>query len=132
MDTNRRRFLLGLISATAVVPVLPAIPVAPVHGSDPLTREHVKQMLERLLEPLKHTNRLYDYMVMCDERNNTPAMIDQDLMKVDVYVKRALEPDFIVVSNEDYKPQNIEHLLDWARTLDPDTPGLEVLQRRMI
>ena len=41
---------------------------------------------------------LYDYLVICDERNNTPEVIDANELVVDIYLKPVRAAEFILVN----------------------------------
>jgi phage tail sheath protein FI len=51
------------------------------------TRLQVFQMIDQFLRTVKAQNGVYDYKIVCDETNNTPQIIDQNQMNVDVYMK---------------------------------------------
>jgi phage tail sheath protein FI len=44
-------------------------------------------MIDQFLRTVKAQNGVYDYKIVCDETNNTPQIIDQNQMNVDVYMK---------------------------------------------
>jgi len=62
------------------------------------TRTQVVNVLTPIFENAKNTEGLYDYLIICDERNNTPDVIDQNEMKVDIYLKPVRAAEFILVS----------------------------------
>jgi len=62
------------------------------------TRTQVVNTLTPIFENAKNTEGLYDYLIICDERNNTPDVIDQNEMKVDIYLKPVRAAEFILVS----------------------------------
>jgi len=62
------------------------------------TRTQVINTLTPIFENAKNTEGLYDYLIICDERNNTPDVIDQNEMKVDIYLKPVRAAEFILVS----------------------------------
>lgn len=51
------------------------------------TRFNVVQLATSVLAPAYRQEGLYDYLIVCDETNNTPDIIDQDVLVVDIYVK---------------------------------------------
>ncbi len=51
------------------------------------TRFNVVQLAESVLAPATRNEGLYDYLIKCDDENNTPDVIDQDVLVVDIYVK---------------------------------------------
>jgi len=62
------------------------------------TRTQVVNVLTPIFENAKNTEGLYDYLIICDERNNTPDIIDQNELKVDIYLKPVRSSEFILVS----------------------------------
>lgn len=41
---------------------------------------------------------IYDYIIVCDDRNNTPAVIDANELVVDIYIKPVRTAEFILVN----------------------------------
>ena len=62
------------------------------------TRTQVVNVLTPIFDNAKNTEGLYDYLIICDERNNTPDVIDNNEMKVDIYIKPVRAAEFILVS----------------------------------
>lgn len=62
------------------------------------TRTQVVNTLTPIFENAKNTEGVYDYLIICDERNNTPDIIDNNEMKVDIYLKPVRAAEFILVS----------------------------------
>jgi hypothetical protein len=62
------------------------------------TRTQVVNTLAPIFENAKNTEGLYDYLIVCDERNNTPDVIDNNELKVDIYIKPVRTAEFILVS----------------------------------
>ena len=62
------------------------------------TRTQVINTITPIFENAKNTEGLYDYLIICDERNNTPDVIDNNEMKVDIYLKPVRAAEFILVS----------------------------------
>lgn len=63
-----------------------------------LTRTRVINTLTPIFENAKNTEGLYDYLIVCDERNNTPDVIDQNELIVDIYIKPVRAAEFILVN----------------------------------
>ena len=63
--------------------------------NDDETRFIITQKCEGLLSPIKKARGLYDYLIVCDERNNTAEDIDNQILNVDVYVKPVLPALYI-------------------------------------
>lgn len=62
------------------------------------TRTQVLNVLTPIFDNIKNTDGLYDYLLICDERNNTPAVIDQNELVVDIYIKPVRTAEFILVN----------------------------------
>lgn len=62
------------------------------------TRTQVINTLAPIFENAKNTEGIYDYLIVCDERNNTPDVIDNNELKVDIYIKPVRTAEFILVS----------------------------------
>ena len=63
-----------------------------------LTRTRVLNTLNPIFENAKNTEGVYDYLLVCDERNNTPSVIDQNELIVDIYLKPVRAAEFILVN----------------------------------
>ena len=63
-----------------------------------LTRTRVINAISPIFDNAKNTEGLFDYLVVCDERNNTPDVIDGNELKVDIYLKPARAAEFILVN----------------------------------
>jgi phage tail sheath protein FI len=62
------------------------------------TRTRVKDDLRPLFERAKNNEGVYDYIIVCDERNNTPDVIDQNELIIDIYLKPVRAAEFILVN----------------------------------
>lgn len=62
------------------------------------TRARVKNVLSPIFDFAKNTEGLYDYLIIVDERNNTPDIIDQNQLIVDIYLKPVKSAEFINVN----------------------------------
>ena len=56
--------------------------------NDKITRDEIKAQADSLLLELVGQRALYDFLVVCDESNNTPARIDRNELYLDI----AIEP----------------------------------------
>ena len=63
-----------------------------------LTRTRVINTIQPIFENVKNTEGVYDYLLVCDERNNTPDIIDQNEMVIDIYLKPVRAAEFILVN----------------------------------
>jgi len=62
------------------------------------TRTSVKNILAPIFDLAKNTQGVYDYLIICDERNNTPDVIDDNSLVVDIYIKPVRAAEFILVN----------------------------------
>ena len=62
------------------------------------TRTNVLNVLNPIMEDAKNNEGLYDYLIVCDERNNTPEIIDANELVVDIYLKPVRAAEFILVN----------------------------------
>ena len=63
-----------------------------------LTRTRIVNTLTPIFENVKNTEGLYDYLIICDERNNTPDIIDSNELRIDIYLKPTRAAEFILVN----------------------------------
>lgn len=59
------------------------------------TRTRVKNTVQPIFDIAKNNEGLYDYLIVCDERNNDPATIDRNELCVDFYLKPVKAGEFI-------------------------------------
>ena len=62
------------------------------------TRDRVKATLDPFFRRIQAADGLYEYLLVCDERNNTPEVIDNNTLVVDVYIKPVRTAEFIIVN----------------------------------
>lgn len=65
--------------------------------NDQITRESIKQMIDDYLNDIMIRRGIYDYIVVCDESNNTPARIDRNELWVDIAIEPAKSIEFIYI-----------------------------------
>ena len=65
--------------------------------NDALTRNEIKQAIESFLLELTSQRALFDFAVVCDETNNTPARIDRNELFVDVAIEPVKAVEFIFI-----------------------------------
>lgn len=65
--------------------------------NDRITRESIKQMIDDYLNDIMMRRGLYDYVVVCDESNNTSTRIDRNELWVDIALKPAKAVEFIYI-----------------------------------
>lgn len=62
------------------------------------TRTRVVNTLKPFFEKVKQSDGLYDYLIVCDNRNNTTEVIDNNELVVDIYLKPVKSAEFILVN----------------------------------
>jgi hypothetical protein len=65
--------------------------------NDKLTRDEVKHTVESLMHDLIAKRGIYDYLVVCDESNNTPARIDRNELYIDIAIEPVKAIEFIYI-----------------------------------
>jgi hypothetical protein len=61
------------------------------------TRARFLAMVNPYLENVQARSGLYAFQVVCDESNNTPALIDQNVLMGNIYIQPAKTIEFVVV-----------------------------------
>ena len=62
------------------------------------TRQNILAVLTPIFQRVKSTQGLYDFLIVCDERNNPPVVIDSNELVVDIYIKPVRAAEFILVN----------------------------------
>ena len=65
--------------------------------NDKITRDNIRDAVERFCGQLVSERGLYDFLVVCDESNNTPARIDRNELWVDVAIQPVKSVEFIYI-----------------------------------
>jgi hypothetical protein len=65
--------------------------------NDTTTRDEIKNAIESLMIDLVAKRGIYDYLVVCDESNNTPTRIDANELYVDVAIEPVKAIEFIYI-----------------------------------
>lgn len=65
--------------------------------NDKITRNEIKNSVQKLLLELVGQRALYDFIVVCDESNNTAARIDRSELWVDVAIEPVKAVEFIYI-----------------------------------
>jgi len=65
--------------------------------NDELTRNEIKQAIESFLLELVGQRGLYDFLVVCDETNNTPTRVDRNELYVDIAIEPVKSVEFIYI-----------------------------------
>jgi hypothetical protein len=62
------------------------------------TRARLINTLTPIFDKARNTEGIEDYLIVCDERNNTPQVIDNNELVVDIYIKPIRASEFILVN----------------------------------
>ena len=65
--------------------------------NDALTRSQVTGVVQSLFIDLVAKRGLYDYLVVCDDTNNTPARIDRNELWIDIAIEPVKSTEFIYI-----------------------------------
>ena len=65
--------------------------------NDKITRSEVKGVIDRLMNDLVTRRALYDYLVVCDDSNNTPTRIDRNELWIDIAIEPVKAVEFIYI-----------------------------------
>lgn len=65
--------------------------------NDKITRANAKQVFDSFLSELMSKRAVYDFIVVCDETNNTPARIDRNELWIDVAIEPVKAAEFIYI-----------------------------------
>lgn len=65
--------------------------------NDKITRDQIKAAADSLLLELVGLRALYDFLVVCDESNNTPARIDRNELWLDIAIEPVKAIEFIYI-----------------------------------
>ena len=112
---NRRQFFgvaTGAIVATQVN-VVPAITKNPC--ADIVIPQASPEYVRQYLETIKQMRGIYDYVVVCDDRNNTPEHVDNNELQVDVYIKPVQTPHYMTMNNP--TKEDLHELITQTTTL---------------
>ena len=65
--------------------------------NDKITRDNMRSAVEGFCGGLVSSRGLYDFVVVCDETNNTPARIDRNELWVDIAIQPVKSVEFIYI-----------------------------------
>ena len=65
--------------------------------NDEITRNEIKNAVEGLLNDVTTKRGIFDYLVVCDETNNTPSRIDNNELYVDIAIEPVKAVEFIFI-----------------------------------
>ena len=63
--------------------------------NDNFTRNRIISMIKPFLSSVQAGRGIQDFMVICDESNNTPDVISRNQLVVDVFIKPTMVAEFI-------------------------------------
>lgn len=62
------------------------------------TRTRFINTLVPIFEFAKNNGGIFDYVIICDERNNTPQVIDSNELRADIFIKPTRTAEFVLVN----------------------------------
>lgn len=65
--------------------------------NDKTTRDEIKGQMERMLNDLVAKRGVYNFLVVCDDSNNTPTRIDANELWVDIAIEPVKDAEFVYV-----------------------------------
>jgi phage tail sheath protein FI len=65
--------------------------------NDQITRNSIQSAITSLMIDLVAKRGIYDYLVVCDSSNNTPATIDANELYVDIAIEPVKAIEFIYI-----------------------------------
>lgn len=66
--------------------------------NDELTRANFRNIVEPYLRDVEAKRGLYGFLVVCDETNNTPDIIDNNEFRADIYLKPAKSINYVTLT----------------------------------
>ena len=63
--------------------------------NDEITRADFRNIVEPYLRDVQAKRGIQDFVVICDDSNNTPSVIDANEFKADIFIKPARSINFI-------------------------------------
>lgn len=66
--------------------------------NDTFTRLQIINLIDPFLRDVVARRGIFDFMIVCDERNNTPERIDRNELWCDIYIKPTRTAEFIVLN----------------------------------
>jgi hypothetical protein len=64
----------------------------------PFTRARLKTAIDPVLAFAKSNEGIFDYLIVCDDRNNPPEVIDRNELVVDIYIKPVRVAEYILIN----------------------------------
>ena len=78
--------------------------------NDKITRDQLKTIISGAINDLVAKRGVYDYLVVCDDSNNTPTRIARNELYVDVAIEPMKDVEFIYIPIRLYNPGDIANL----------------------
>jgi len=78
--------------------------------NDKITRDQLKTIISGSLNDLVSKRGVYDYLVVCDDSNNTPTRIARNELYVDIAIEPMKDVEFIYIPIRLYNPGDIAKL----------------------
>jgi phage tail sheath protein FI len=66
--------------------------------NDQITRSNFVNIVEPYLRDIQAKRGLYDFLVVCDETNNTPDVIDNNEFRADIYLKPTKSINYVTLT----------------------------------
>ncbi len=66
--------------------------------NDQITRSNFVNIVEPYLRDIQAKRGIYDYLVICDETNNTPDVIDNNEFRADIFLKPAKSINYVTLT----------------------------------
>ena len=66
--------------------------------NDEITRANFVNVVEPYLSDIQSKRGLYGYLVVCDETNNTPDIIDNNEFRADIYLKPTKSINYVTLT----------------------------------
>ena len=66
--------------------------------NDQITRTNFVNIVDPYLRDIQSKRGLYDYLVVCDETNNTPDVIDNNEFRADIFLKPAKSINYVTLT----------------------------------
>lgn len=63
-----------------------------------ITRTSVLNTLTPMFESIRNEQGMYDYLIICDERNNSASVVDANELVVDIYIKPVRAAEIVLVN----------------------------------
>jgi phage tail sheath protein FI len=65
--------------------------------NDKITRDQIKNVISGAINDLVSKRGIYDYLVVCDDSNNTPTRIARNELYVDIAIEPMKDVEFIYI-----------------------------------